>query len=69
MPVSVRWRSNGHFGLIIIDPIGGSYRGGKKRRLGDLLHYHQDLAERLHELDRTGTYGSFYIADLVASDR
>lgn len=35
-------------------------------QLGDLLHYHSDLANDLHARDRVNTYGSFYIADLRA---
>jgi S-adenosylmethionine-diacylglycerol 3-amino-3-carboxypropyl transferase len=38
--------------------------GGKKRRLGELLHYQSDLATELHAKDRVNTYGSFYIARL-----
>lgn len=41
--------------------------GGKVRRLGDLLRYQHDLARELHEQDRVNTYGSFYIADLLAA--
>jgi S-adenosylmethionine-diacylglycerol 3-amino-3-carboxypropyl transferase len=37
---------------------------GKTRRLPELLHYHEALANQLHQLDRVHTYGSFYIADL-----
>jgi S-adenosylmethionine-diacylglycerol 3-amino-3-carboxypropyl transferase len=34
------------------------------RPLGELLHYHRDLANSLHAKDRVHTYGSFCIADL-----
>jgi len=40
--------------------------GGHSRRVGELLEYHQDLADELHPKDRVHTYGSFYIADLAA---
>jgi S-adenosylmethionine-diacylglycerol 3-amino-3-carboxypropyl transferase len=63
----VLWRSGG-LRIDYVDPIEVN-SDGKKRRLGDLLCYHQDLAERLHQHDRTGTYGSFYIADLVQGNR
>ena len=39
---------------------------GTLRRVGELLTYHRDLAEELHEKDRVHTYGSFHIADLAA---
>lgn len=38
--------------------------GGRKRRVGELLTYHPELAAELHPRDRVHTYGSFYIADL-----
>jgi S-adenosylmethionine-diacylglycerol 3-amino-3-carboxypropyl transferase len=41
-------------------------RDGKLLPLTDLLSYHRDLADQLHEQDRVHTYGSFYIADLAA---
>ena len=40
-------------------------RQRKPHRLGELLHYHRDLADRLHAVDRVHTYGSFAIADLA----
>jgi S-adenosylmethionine-diacylglycerol 3-amino-3-carboxypropyl transferase len=43
-------------------------KDGEKVRLPELLSLNTDLAQRLHQLDRVHTYGSFYIADL-ASDR
>ena len=39
---------------------------GDLRRVGELLTYHRELAEELHEKDRVHTYGSFHIADLAA---
>ena len=39
---------------------------GTLRRVGELLTYHRELAEELHEKDRVHTYGSFHIADLAA---
>ncbi len=39
---------------------------GHTRTLGELLRYHRELAERLHQRCRVHTYGSFYIADLAA---
>lgn len=39
---------------------------GQTHRVGELLHYHSDLAEQLHQQCRVHTYGSFYIADLAA---
>ncbi len=40
-------------------------RNGKTYLLPELLTYHNDLATKLHQLDRVHTYGSFYIADLA----
>lgn len=56
------WRSGG-LRVDYVDPIRVSV-AGKRRRVGDLLHYHRELAAELHEQDRVHTYGSFYIADL-----
>lgn len=39
---------------------------GKQIALPELLTFHQEQAEQLHQLDRVHTYGSFYIADLAA---
>ena len=39
---------------------------GQPRALGELLTYHRELADELHERDRVHTYGSFHIADLAA---
>lgn len=41
-------------------------KNGQETALPDLLRYHEDQAAHLHELDRVHTYGSFYIADLLA---
>jgi S-adenosylmethionine-diacylglycerol 3-amino-3-carboxypropyl transferase len=37
---------------------------GRERTVGDLLTFDDDLAKRLHPLDRVHTYGSFTIAEL-----
>jgi len=39
---------------------------GRRRRIGELLSYHRQLAEELHARDRVHTYASFHIADLAA---
>ncbi|MGA2499345.1 MAG: BtaA family protein [Tepidisphaeraceae bacterium] len=39
--------------------------GGRSRRVGDILNYHREEANRLHAVDRVHTYGSFSIADLA----
>lgn len=41
-------------------------KDGQLRPLPELLTYHQELADELHEKDRVHTYGRFYIADLAA---
>jgi S-adenosylmethionine-diacylglycerol 3-amino-3-carboxypropyl transferase len=58
------WRSGG-LSVDYVDPIEVELRG-ERRRVGDLLHYHHDLAAKLHASDRVHTYGSFYVADLAA---
>jgi S-adenosylmethionine-diacylglycerol 3-amino-3-carboxypropyl transferase len=58
----VVWRSGGLY-VDYVDPIEVKSRG-RTKRLGDILHYHRALARQLHQQDRVGTYGSFYIADL-----
>lgn len=58
----ILWRSGG-LTVDFVDPIEVQV-DGKRRRLGEVLRYDRDLAERLHKLDRVHTYGSFYIADL-----
>ena len=40
-------------------------RNGRSVKLPELLSFNSDLANRLHQLDRVHTYGSFYIADLI----
>jgi S-adenosylmethionine-diacylglycerol 3-amino-3-carboxypropyl transferase len=59
----VLWRSGGtrcdH-----VDRLRVQWRG-QSRPLGELLHYHTELAGRLHTQDRVHTYGSFYIADVL----
>jgi S-adenosylmethionine-diacylglycerol 3-amino-3-carboxypropyl transferase len=40
--------------------------GGRETKIQELLTYHRELADQLHEKDRVHTYGSFYIADLAA---
>lgn len=57
------WRSGG-LRVDYVDPIQVSV-AGERRRVGDLLDYHRDLAAELHRRDRVHTYGSFYIADLA----
>jgi len=49
-----------------VDPIEVTVQG-QKRKVGDMMTYHPELADRLHALDRVHTYGSFYIADLATS--
>lgn len=60
----ILWRSGG-LKVDFIDPLPVTVNNQSKK-LGDLLHYHADLAERLHAQDRVHTYGAFYIADLRA---
>lgn len=40
-------------------------KGNEEVKLRELLTYDVELANRLHQLDRVHTYGSFYIADLA----
>ena len=40
-------------------------KDGQLRPLPELLTYHEELADELHEKDRVHTYGRFYIADLA----
>ena len=60
----VIWRSGG-LKTDFVDRVNLRLNG-QNRELGELLTYHQELAEDLHERDRVHTYGSFYIADLAA---
>lgn len=59
----VLWRSGG-LEVDFIDPIRVKTAQGTAR-VGEMLHYHRDLADNLHQRDRVHTYGSFYIADLA----
>jgi S-adenosylmethionine-diacylglycerol 3-amino-3-carboxypropyl transferase len=59
------WRSGG-LQVDYVDPITVVHQG-RQRRVGELLTYHHDLAATLHPQDRVHTYGSFYIADLMAA--
>ena len=56
------WRSAA-LQVEFVDPLEVTVEG-QRVRLGDLLEYHTELAERLHLQDRVNTYGSFYVADL-----
>ena len=40
--------------------------GGKMQSVHEMLRYYEELADELHPIDRVHTYGSFFIADLVA---
>jgi S-adenosylmethionine-diacylglycerol 3-amino-3-carboxypropyl transferase len=58
----ILWRSAGLSGEFV-----NSLRvttNGRTTPLGELLHYHRDLASELHAKDRVHTYGCFCIADL-----
>jgi len=59
----ILWRSAA-LTVDFVDPLTVT-ADGKQVRLGDLLRYQTDLANRLHLNDRVNTYGSFYIADLM----
>jgi S-adenosylmethionine-diacylglycerol 3-amino-3-carboxypropyl transferase len=56
------WRSGG-FNTDFIHQVKVQVNG-KVRAADELLQYNKELADRLHQLDRVHTYGSFYIADL-----
>ncbi|MBL8829127.1 MAG: BtaA family protein [Planctomycetaceae bacterium] len=58
----ILWRSGG-LKTPFVDRVPVTV-GGTQTRVGELLTYHTELAERLHPLDRVHTYGSFFIADL-----
>ena len=58
------WRSGG-LKTDFINQVQINTKGGLTQ-LPELLTFHQDLADRLHPLDRVHTYASFYIADLSA---
>jgi S-adenosylmethionine-diacylglycerol 3-amino-3-carboxypropyl transferase len=38
---------------------------GQMRKLPELLQMHPEISDKLHQIDRVHTYGSFYVADLV----
>jgi S-adenosylmethionine-diacylglycerol 3-amino-3-carboxypropyl transferase len=61
----ILWRSGG-LTVDFIDPLEVIINR-KTHRLGDLLRYDRELADRLHAQDRVHTYGSFTIADLADS--
>jgi len=61
----VIWRSGG-MNVDFVDPLAIQVRGAE-RRVGDFLRYDRELAARLHPQDRVHTYGSFYVADIVAA--
>ena len=56
------WRSGGSR-VDYVDPLFVQ-KGGKARRVGDLLEYDTAGAAACHARDRVHTYGSFYIARL-----
>jgi S-adenosylmethionine-diacylglycerol 3-amino-3-carboxypropyl transferase len=58
------WRSGG-LRSDFVDELGVEV-DGRLRRVGDLLHYHREMAQSLHQRCRVHTYGSFYIADVAA---
>lgn len=59
------WRSGG-LRVDYVDPIPVRVKG-RTCSVGDVLHYHRELAAELHPRDRVHTYGSFYIADFVGA--
>ena len=59
------WRSGG-LRTDFLDRVDIEH-GGRVRPLQDFLSYHDGLAARLHARDRVHTYGSFAIADLMAT--
>ncbi len=59
------WRSGGLY-VDYVDPLRVTVQG-RQTRMGHVLTYHKKLATALHAQDRVHTYGSFYIADLVAA--
>ena len=61
----ILWRS-GALKVDFVDPIRLEVNG-RQQYLGDVLSYHKTLADQLHRQDRVNTYGSFYIADLMAA--
>ncbi|MBU6176121.1 MAG: DUF3419 family protein [Planctomycetes bacterium] len=59
----ILWRSGG-LRTDFIDDVRVK-KGNEEVKLKELLTYDVELANRLHQLDRVHTYGSFYIADLA----
>lgn len=59
----ILWRSGGLRTDFINDVV--VKKNGESVKLNELLTYDTELANRLHQLDRVHTYGSFYIADLA----
>ncbi|QDV55588.1 DUF3419 family protein [Rosistilla oblonga] len=57
------WRSGG-LRTDYLNDIQVDHRG-RKTRVPDLLSMQTDLASRLHQQDRVGTYGSFFIGHLA----
>ncbi|MCB0346679.1 MAG: BtaA family protein [Bdellovibrionales bacterium] len=49
-----------------VDPLPVQVRGSRAS-VGELLDYKTELAAELHQRDRVHTYGSFYVADLMAA--
>jgi S-adenosylmethionine-diacylglycerol 3-amino-3-carboxypropyl transferase len=60
----ILWRSGG-LRTEFIQSVQVRHEGAMVN-LPQLLQYNTDLANKLHPLDRVHTYGSFYIADLIA---
>jgi S-adenosylmethionine-diacylglycerol 3-amino-3-carboxypropyl transferase len=60
----ILWRSGG-LRTDFVDRVQVT-RHGQQYAISELLSYDHELADRLHDLDRVHTYGSFYIADLAA---
>ena len=58
------WRSGG-FNSDFVKDVGVTV-DGRRRSVGELLAFEDDLAKRLHPLDRVHTYGSFTIAEAKA---
>lgn len=58
------WRSGG-LRTDFIDEVKVN-RNGEIQKISPMLSYDEPLAQRLHEIDRVHTYGSFYIAELSA---
>ena len=58
----VIWRS-ASLKVDFVDPLPVNIKG-QAYKVGDLLHYETELAQRLHKVDRVHTYGSFYIANM-----